>query len=556
MDEHDTFSLLCSHIPVPVWVTADGRYIECNTAAVSFFGCPDRKALIGRKPDEFSPEYQPDGERSDLKAQRLMQATQDSLEQVGFEWTYLRPDGSRVEAIVNLRWITVDGRTALLSTGHDLTEHATHLRTQLRHQAEVILSTGAGTWELDCRSGRMKCNAHWAGILGYTLDELSPITLETCLGLTHPEDLERARLPFSLERLHSQDLFEECLRLRHRNGDWVWMLIRGRVVERDGDGHALRLTGTQQDISDQMQARNALELMSSVYAHTREGVIITDAAGCIVDVNTAFTRITGHARAEVLGLTPSMLQSGQHPPEYFAAMWASLIANGQWHGEIWNRRKDGSLQANIMNISAIRDADGRTTNYIAVFSDITTIKEHQQRLERLAHHDPLTDLPNRTLFADRLQQAMLHTVRRGTLLAVVYMDLDGFKAINDRHGHAAGDQLLGAVARNLKGALREGDTLARLGGDEFVALLVDIEKGTDCDPVVQRLLQAAATPVVLNKAGEVQVSACAGIALYPQDFADPDLLLHHADQAMYRAKESGRNRFQHFRPPYSEREGG
>ena len=196
--------------------------------------------------------------------------------------------------------------------------------------------------------------------------------------------------------------------------------------------------------------------------------------GTILEVNDAFTRITGYTREEVLGRNPRLLQSGLQSKEFYENMWSSLAQEGHWSGEIWNRTKDGDIFAEMLTINAIRDAEGNTTQYVALFTDITEIKEHEQQLEHIAHYDALTGLPNRVLFADRLRQAMAQSLRNKQMLAVAYFDLDGFKAINDEHGHAIGDALLTALAFRMRRVLREGDTLARLGGDEFAAVLLDL----------------------------------------------------------------------------------
>lgn len=281
-----------------------------------------------------------------------------------------------------------------------------------------------------------------------------------------------------------------------------------------------------------------LQLAASVFTHAREGIIITDADGTIVEVNDTFTRITGYPREEALGQNPQMLQSGRHGPEYYAAMGKTLIEKGHWTGEAWNRRKNGEVYAELLTISAVQDATGKTRNYVALFTDITAMKEHEQQLEHIAHHDALTSLPNRVLLADSLQQAMVQSQRRNRSLAVVYFDLDGFKAVNDTHGHDVGDELLIAIAQRMKDALREGDTLARIGGDEFVAVLVDLERPQDCETVLERLLQAAADPVTVRQQ-VLHVSASIGVTLYPQDGAN-------ADQAMYQAKQAGKNRYHLF----------
>lgn len=288
-----------------------------------------------------------------------------------------------------------------------------------------------------------------------------------------------------------------------------------------------------------------LQLAASVFNHAREGIMITDPDGTIVEINDTFTHITGYSRDEAIGQNPRLLKSGRHAPEFYAALWEQLKTSGHWAGEIWNRRKDGEVFADLRTISAVRDAAGTTQNFVALFTDITPMKEHQQQLEHIAHFDALTGLPNRVLLADRLQQAMIKSRRRDQSLAVAYLDLDGFKAVNDRHGHHVGDELLIILAQRMKAMLRDGDTLARIGGDEFVAVLFDLEQPQDWKPVIARLRQAAADPATVGDA-VVQVTASIGVTLYPQDGADADQLIRHADQAMYGAKQEGKNRYHLF----------
>lgn len=297
---------------------------------------------------------------------------------------------------------------------------------------------------------------------------------------------------------------------------------------------------------EQYQAGERLRLAASVFEHAREAIMVTSPTGDILEVNTMFTRITGYPREEALGKNPRLFGSGRQGPEFFAGMWRDLAEKGHWYGEIWNRRKDGQVYAALMTISAVRDAENHIHRYVALFSDITRIKAHEQALERIAHYDALTGLPNRLLLADRLHQAMVQSERRGLRLAVAYLDLDGFKAINDIHGHMVGDQLLIAVTRRLVHALREGDTLARLGGDEFVAVLLDLPDTHACLPILSRLLNAASRPVRVEGL-ELRVSASIGVSFYPQDEdIEGEPLLRQADQAMYRAKLAGKNRYHLF----------
>jgi diguanylate cyclase (GGDEF)-like protein/PAS domain S-box-containing protein len=298
------------------------------------------------------------------------------------------------------------------------------------------------------------------------------------------------------------------------------------------------------DITETRQAEQKLHLAANVFTHAREGIMITAADGTIIDVNEAFTLITGYSHEEVLGYTPRILKSGRHDQEFYATLWRNLVEKGHWYGEVWNRRKNGEVYAEMITVSAIRDTQGNIRQYVALFSDITTLKEHEQQLEHIAHYDALTSLPNRVLLADRLRQAMAQTQRRGQILAIAYLDLDGFKAINDNHGHEAGDQLLMSVANGMKQTLREGDTLARMGGDEFVAVLPDLADIESSIPMLARLLAAAAQPVQAGDDLIFQVSTSLGVTFYPQaEDVDADQLLRQADQAMYQAKLAGKNRY-------------
>jgi len=299
----------------------------------------------------------------------------------------------------------------------------------------------------------------------------------------------------------------------------------------------------QREIRRRKQAEEEQRMAASVFACTQEGILITDVQGNIIDTNQAFSNITEYTRAEILGKTPSLLKSGLHDASFYEDMWQTINQQGYWRGEVWNRKKGGEVYAAWLTVSAVADEQGEVTHYIGTFSDITQLKEHERKLELIAHYDPLTGVPNRILLADRMHLALIQTKREGCLMAVGYLDLDGFKPVNDRLGHEAGDQLLIEIAQRIKNALRECDTIARLGGDEFVFLLLGLEKVEDCESTLHRLLETIIVPVTLNNK-LISVSASIGISIFPTDDTDPDTLLRHADQAMYQAKQSGKNRFQ------------
>jgi diguanylate cyclase (GGDEF)-like protein/PAS domain S-box-containing protein len=301
------------------------------------------------------------------------------------------------------------------------------------------------------------------------------------------------------------------------------------------------------DISEDKARESQLKLSASVFSHAHSGIMITDADVNIIDVNPMFCHITGYAREEVIGRNPRFLRSGRQSDEFYRAMWSELAAHGHWEGEVWNRLKNGSLYAERLSITTVKDVIDASQHYVAIISDITELKEYEQRLERMAYYDALTGVANRALLTDRLNLAIAQARRYRRCLALIYLDIDGFKKVNDTYGHDTGDLLLIGIARQLRNALRDSDTLARLGGDEFVALAVDLSGWTDCEPVVSRLLRVAATPIEVGQ-HTFQLSASLGITLFPSDDTDADTLLRHADQAMYQAKQAGRNCYHLFDP--------
>ncbi len=418
---------------------------------------------------------------------------------------------------------------------------AAEVELDRHHLRNVVEATQAGSWEWNLETGEWRVDARWAAMLG-----LPP---EACTGLgraswrerVHPADLAEAELELERHIRGETAFYEHDLRLRHRDGNWIWVHDRALAVRRDADGRALLLTGAQVDIDRRKENEERLRLAASVFSSSYEAILITDADNRIVDVNPAFCRITGYSREESLGRDPGMLASGRQGREFYRAMWQALEEHDHWQGELWNRRKDGSEFAEVLSISRVRDARGRLIHHLAMFSDISRLKKHEEELNRIAYFDPLTGAPNRRLLDDRLRQAIAHSRRTGRPLAVCVIDLDGFKPVNDQLGHEAGDQVLVDIVDRLTAILRASDTVARVGGDEFVLLLEDI----DGERVLERVLETIRAPIALD-AERVSVSASIGVTLFPEDDADPDTLLRHADQAMYRAKQRGRNCIQFF----------
>lgn len=288
-----------------------------------------------------------------------------------------------------------------------------------------------------------------------------------------------------------------------------------------------------------------VQIAACVFDRISVGTLITDAHGTIVSVNPAFTALTGYSREEAIGKKPSILQSGRQGKDFYVDMWKTLQAQGYWSGIVWNRKKDGAHYAELLTISSIHAANGTVTHHVGTFTDVTHSQEHMAQMEYLANYDSLTDLPNRSLLADRLRHAMTRARRTDKKLAICYLDLDGFKPVNDQCGHMIGDELLILAARRMSVCLRSSDTLARVGGDEFAMLLCDLNESSAHISTLKRVLQALDAPFLLADQS-LRISASIGVVIYPDDFVNAEELMKHADMAMYAAKNAGGNTYRTF----------
>ncbi|RJX30277.1 MAG: PAS domain S-box protein [Oxalobacter sp.] len=569
--------------------------------------------------------------------------------------------------------ITFFDVTELKNYENALRKNEQQYREQSQRLSEIIWGTNIGTWEWNVRSGEIQFNDRWAEMLGYELNEITTTRIDSWMTHTHPEDLLRVRKLLDEYFAHKSESYECEMRMRHKNGQWIWVLDRGRVVKWSSNGKPLRMSGTRQDITkrkeieqaliesqsrlsqifdsvndaifihdadtgdivdvnrrmcdmfgftrdevierrmfwksarppyskteahmkfqevlqkgectyewlayrkdgstlwveinmrvaqignvrrilsvvrdicDRRKAQEKLRLAASVFEGSYEGIMICDANNIVVDINPAFSRITGYSREEIIGKSPGIIASGYQTPEFYEEMWETLQKKGNWHGEIWNRHKNGTVYSEMLSIACIRDDKGAVQNYVAVFTDISQLKEHEAELFRISHYDPLTGAPNRRLLSDRLGQAQLHAKRRNNFFAVCCLDLDGFKPVNDLYGHEAGDRVLVTIVQRIQNVLRSEDTIARLGGDEFVLVLSDLAAPEECYGVLERILAEIRTPIPVP-GGTASVSASIGVAMSSSETSDSDVLLRQADQAMYSAKDAGRDRYCVFKP--------
>ena len=320
-------------------------------------------------------------------------------------------------------------------------------------------------------------------------------------------------------------------------------MVNGQIA-RDNEGNFLRTHCVMSDLNARLQSEQQLKLAAQVLEQSTEGIIITVAVHHIVMVNRAFSAISGYSAGEALGQNPRILSSGHHDASYYRAMWKSVRTLGHWQGELWNRRKDGNIYPELVSISRMLDSDGRVSHYVGIFSDISEFKMNEAHIQRLAHFDALTGLPNRSLLADRVGQALSRMERNGQSLALVFSDLDRFKNVNDSLGHRIGDELLIEVAKRQQSGLRDEDTVSRLGGDEFILVLPNTS-ADGAAHVAEKVLHTVSLPYRIGP-HELNITPSLGIAMYPTDGENYETLSMCADVAMYRAKQNGRHTFRFF----------
>ena len=358
-------------------------------------------------------------------------------------------------------------------------------------------------------------------------------------------DAERGALFATADRqaieAGEQIVTEECSdALDPERKNWL-ETVKAPVISEDGT--LIGTVGMTRNVTKRKLVEEQLSLAATVFANSLEGVLITDINGTIIEINNSFSDITGYSRQEVLGHNPRLLKSGRHGDAFYEDMWAALLNEGRWQGELWNRRKDGSIYPQFTTVSSVYDDNGSIRYYVSVFSDISQQKKDEAKLAHMAFHDPLTDLPNRIQLKSQLEQELYHAQRLGSGLAVVFLDVDHFKHINDSAGHLIGDEVLCEISTRLSTRLRVEDMVARIGGDEFVVILNDVVDIDAATTIVNKLMEIFAEPLTVSTGDQLRLTGSIGIALYPDDGEDSDTLLRNADAAMYRAKRGGRNNY-------------
>lgn len=417
----------------------------------------------------------------------------------------------------------------------------TALRASEERLSLALSATEDGLWDWDLRRQRLYYSPGYHALLGLEDGELGSDRGQW-QQLLHPEDRPAYQRALDEVMQASEDTaYENSYRLRHRDGSYRWVLSRGRL-QLDDQGRPARFIGTVKDVTQRRADADSLRQAAAVFESTQEGVLVTDAQQTIVHINPAFSRITGYSEAEILGKHPTLLKSGRHDAAFYQHLWHRLQTHGTWSGEVWNRRKDGEIYPQWQCIRAIRDDHGLPSHYVAVFSDISVLKHSQHELDHLAHHDPLSGLPNRLLFSERVEHALQRAQRDAEPGAVLVVDLDHFKHINESLGHNVGDLLLKATGERLANLLGRTTTLARLGGDEFAVLSEDCSHAEQAAQLAQALIDCLDAPFLLD-GQELFISASIGICRYPDDAQTVEAVLRNVDSALFKAKSSGRGGF-------------
>ena len=547
----ERYRSLVEWTPEPVVVHGAGKTLYVNPAAIKMFGATSASELVGRPMlDLIHPDFRK------TVAERVKHNAEPGSSTPMLEQKLLKLDGSVIDVEVQGVHVRFDGKPAVQTAMRDVTQQKATERALRESEFRwrfAIEGTGDGLWDWDVAQSTVLFSKRWKEMLGFSQDEIGN-GLDEWSKRVHPDDLARVMVDVQAHLDGATADYANEHRVSCKDGSWKWILDRGLVVNRDPAGKPLRIIGTHTDITERRNAHATLQLAANVFNHAREGVTITDANGSIIDVNAAFTRITGYSREEVLGQNPRILQSGRQTKEFYVAMWGDLLASGHWSGEVWNKRKNGEIYPELLTISAVIDAQGSVSQYVGLFTDITARRQMEDKVHQMAFFDPLTRLPNRRTLSDRLGQTMASSKRSGHYGALMVLDLDNFKPLNDTHGHGAGDLLLEAVAGRMTACVREVDTVARIGGDEFVVLLseLDTDQGesmAQAGLIAEKIRLALAAPYSLPVSRQGQAasavehccSASIGVVLFLDHEASEEDILRWADAAMYQAKAAGRN---------------
>ena len=462
------------------------------------------------------------------------------------DFVALKQDRSEVPVDISIGYTKKNDEFQAITTLRDVSERK-KFETTLKHNEKMLKKAQSiahfGSWEWEIESNQLTWSDEIYKIFGLDAIQFGA-SYDRFVSSIHPDDRDAV-----VNAVNEAVVYDRPYNIEHRivrpNGEVRFVQERGDVFRNDA-GEAEYMIGTMLDITSQKLTEQELRLADNVFNHTAEGILVSDVENRILRVNQAFSSITGYSEEEAIGRRPNeILSSKKQGLEFYAYMWFALFSRGNWEGEIWDRRKDGTVFPSWHNINAIKDDQDNIIQFTSIFSDITEKKQAEERIQNLAQYDQLTQLPNRMLFNDRLVQAMSRSKRSKELMGLMFIDLDGFKVVNDSLGHQAGDLLLQKVAQKLSSCVRDQDTVARLGGDEFTIILENLSHTEDAALVANKVLKSLSAKIQIGE-DDAQIGASIGISLFPDDGVNPELIIKRADIAMYQAKKNGKNQYQYY----------
>uniref|UniRef100_A0A653E3U6 cyclic-guanylate-specific phosphodiesterase n=1 Tax=Pseudomonas marincola TaxID=437900 RepID=A0A653E3U6_9PSED len=531
------FSLVFQNCPDVMIISQreDGRIIDANYAFEQQTGI-SRSEALGKTATEMNLWSLPN------TGPELIRRLNNGESLSNIEMPFQLRNGNKLTGLLSVQAFQLDEVPVLIAIVRDITQlkrTQKQLQTSEEKFAKAFHASPDGMLITRLEDGLLiDANLGFEQITGYNREVLSHKTTVE-LGLwAKPTD--RDKLIEQIKTVGS--VRRQTSRIRHRNGNLCICEISAQMIQ---IGEQSCLLSIIRDITERESMQAKLQLAATVFESTIEGVVITDTQQRITAINHAFSEITGYSEAQALGQTPRILASGQHDREFFSEMWQRLNIHGHWQGEVWNRRLNNESFPAWLTINEVRDNESNLSHYVGVIADITPLKQAQARLDYQAHHDPLTGLPNRLLFETRLSAALRDAQADNQNGAVLFLDLDRFKHINDSLGHPVGDQLLVVIAERLKEQLRDLDTVSRLGGDEFIILLPGLNNSHDAETIANKLLACFTEPFNIHD-HTFYISASIGISLYPVDGEDVATIVKNADAAMYQSKAKGRNRVERY----------
>lgn len=559
IEHHNTFETLFENSLDGILIIEDGSFVLCNQTIVQMLGYNSKEDLLNLHPSKLSPEFQPDGRRSYEKAEEMIQlAIKNGKHR--FTWVHSKANNEDISVEVTLTPITLNNRNVIHVVWKDISKEketlealkASKLENQhLKERMELaLLGNKDGLWDWNILDDSVYFSTRWKEMLGYRDDEIENI-FSSWESHVHPEEFSEVMVHVENSLEKKTEYFEHTYRMKHKDGHWIWILDRGKVLFNE-DGKAYRMIGTHTDVTADKNIQLRYTHQAQMIEQIHDAIVPSDLEGIITGWNKGAEILLGYKPDEIIGRHLRTIHLKEDEP-ILKENIEILMKNGNYHTELRLVKKSKEILFTEVSLSVLKDEKQKPMGMVGYVKDITkrknaedALRKQKDILQYQAHHDYLTGLPNRVLFNDRLEHGIEKASRDQRKLALLFIDLDHFKEINDSLGHEVGDKALKATAKQFQSCIRTSDTLARLGGDEFIIILEDLNKEENASLLAQKILEITKQPIKVDE-HLLYISTSIGISLYPSDTTNNIHLLQYADMAMYQAKTKGRNNFQFYK---------